>query len=366
MKKHDADSRYLVGTLDKGLEVLEQLERAGRPLNIQQITDASGVQRGAVYRLLYTLARRGYVIRLPNKKYAPVMRRRQVTFGYMAPLTGSAYRSELVVGLRSAAELRHVGLQILDNLEDDVDVSLRNAQSLIDSRIDLAIMFEPVGYVGHVVANRFLLAEIPLVAVDTPVPGALYFGSNNFQAGELAGRALGEFCLERWEGRYDLLILIESSRAGAGAQARVTGVLEGLRECVGEVATSRVVHLDGRAHTAESRNALSDLLRQLPAEARLLISCFNDLAVLGALQALRKAGRVADVAVVGQSAGVETRAELRDPESPLVAAIGYFPERYGEKLISLGLSVVNQERVPPSCYTEHVVLTHVNIGQYYG
>src|SRR5207302_8320377 len=50
-------------TLDKGLTVLEAVERAPHLPTIQELARITGIQRLAVYRLLCTLEQRGYVIR---------------------------------------------------------------------------------------------------------------------------------------------------------------------------------------------------------------------------------------------------------------------------------------------------------------
>ena len=363
--KKEPKRRYRVGTLDKALDVLEAIERAPGPAGIQQLALATGVQRTAVYRLLSTLEGRGYVRRLPDKRYTLYARRRRLSFGYMAPLGGNRFREELVRGLGDAAIESRVELTALDNAESDSEAALTNAQQLIGQRVDLAVMFQPVGAVGHVVADRFAAAGIPLISVETPVPGAFYFGANNYQAGRLAGRALGKFSAESWKGAYDRIVLVESSLSSPSVQARVTGVLEGLREVLGGVPESRVIHLDGRAHLEESRQGVAELLRKFRKPMRLLISGFNDLAALGALRALREAGCEEQAAVVGQNASGESHAELRNSRSRLIMSVAYFPERYGAKLVQLGLSVVTREAVPPAVYTEHLALTHANIDQYY-
>lgn len=365
LRREPARRKYRVGTLEKALDVLEAIERAEHPAGAQELAVATGVQRTAVYRLLSTLEGRGYVQRLPDGRYTLSTRRRRLSFGYMAPLGGTAFREELLRGLSRETARASVDLTTLHNEEADAEAALRNAQELIRQRVDMALMFQPVGAVGLVVADRFASAGIPLIAVETPVPGAFYFGANNYQAGRLAGTALGKFSALRWKGTYDRIVLIESSLSSPSVQARVTGVLEGLRSAIGPVPESRVIHLDGRARLEESRQGMAELLRKLRKPMRLLISGFNDLAALGALQALREAGCEEHAAVVGQNASTESHAELRNPRSRLIMSVAYFPESYGVKLVQLGLSVVNREALQPAVYIGHLALTCANIDQYY-
>ncbi len=358
-------SGYELGTVDKALRVLELLEE-GTALNIQEAAAATGIQRSAVFRLLYTLEKRGYVERLQSKKYRSTYRQRRIRIGYAAPLSGTPFRCDLAAGIRKAAADRNVDLLVLDNHEDDPDTSLKNARLLADAKVDAALTFQPIEAVGHTVTDCFFNAGIPLISIEKPIQGAFYFGANNYQAGKLAGNVLGRFARKNWEGRFDRLVLLESLSTGPAVQARVTGVLAGLKEIVGPVNDSDIVHLEGYAQVETSRKAMAEWLRRVPRRARLLISGFNDPSAVGAVQAVRAARRETDVAIVGQNATEESREEIRNPASRLIASIAYFPERYGGKLINLALSIIHRQPVPPAVYTDHLILDRYNIEKYYG
>jgi ribose transport system substrate-binding protein len=359
--------RYRVATLEKALSVLELLEKGPKPLSIQEIAQATKIQRAAVFRFLCTLEGRGYVERLENKKYCPTSRRRRVQIGYCAPLAGSRFRVDVVASLRDAAEQSNVDLLVVDNDdENDPEASLKNAQFLIDARVDLVIIFQPVEWIGHTMADRFLHAGIPFVTIDIPLQGGVYFGANNYRAGRLAGQVLAKFAAENWKGLYDGVVLVESSLASTTVPARLAGVLVGLRETLGPVDESRVTHLDGRSHFESSREAMASFLARSPKGDRLLIGCFNDPAAVGALHAVRAAGREKNVVIVGQNATEESREEIRNPHSRFIASIAYFPERYGDKLIRLARSILNRDPVPPAVYTEHLVIDHHNVERFYG
>ena len=362
-----AKRRYSVGTLQKGLSVLEKLEKTALPMSIAELADSTGVQRSAVFRLLCTLEERGYVERLSDKRYRSRLVHRRVLLGYCAPFSGTAFRSEVLHSLQQAAADSKVDLMVLDNAEDDPETGLRNAQVLVNAKVDLAMIFQPNQSIGHAVADCFMQAGIPLVTIERPVQGALYFGGNNYQAGKLAGRELGRFALKHWRGKFDHLVLIESPSGSSNVEARVAGVQVGVREVLGAVDESRIIHLCGHLHVESSRHAMEVLLKQLSrsGNTRMLISGFNDLTAVGALRAVRAAGREKDVAVVGQNATEEGRPEIRNPSSRFIASIAYFPEQYGPKMVRLALSVLHHEPVPPAVFTQHVVIDRTNIHQYY-
>jgi ribose transport system substrate-binding protein len=176
---------------------------------------------------------------------------------------------------------------------------------------------------------------------------------------------LGAWARDRWQGRFDRVVLIEGARTSTNVQARLAGVLVGLRDVTGEVDESRVVHLEGRADQDASRAGMAELLDRLPKGTRLLVSGFNDLSALGALQAVRAARREASVAIVGHNAMAEGRAEIRKPGSPFIASVAYFPERYGPRLVSLAHGIADGEQVPPAAYTDHIVIDGRNVDELY-
>jgi len=355
----------LVSTLDKGLDVLETLEAAGGAMSLAEIATRTAIQRTAVFRLLSTLQQRGYVERLPNKKYRCTSRRRRFLVGYCAPLFGSPFREDVTAGLREAAARANVDLMVLDNPEEDAEQAAANAQRLIDAKADLVILFQPAEWVCHTVADCFFRAGVPAISVDAPVAGCVYFGGNNYQAGRLAGQMLARFAREHWKGRFDKVVLLESSLASTNVQARLGGVLVGLKETLKGVEEPHIVHLGTRADQVTSREAMSAFLAKTRPGSKLLVAGFNDRAAVGAVLAARAAGREEDVAVVGQNATLEAREEIRRPDSRLIASIAYFPERYGEKLIRLALAMISRERVPPAVYVDHMVLDHNNIDRIY-
>ena len=60
-----------------------------------------------------------------------------------------------------------------------------------------------------------------------------------------------------------------------------------------------------------------------------------------------------------------TRAELRQPRTPLVASVGYFPEKYGEGLIRLALDILGRRAVPPAVFVRHHIITPENVDHFY-
>ncbi len=360
-----AEDRYNVGTLEKGLRVLDFLDRSGRPMRIHEVAEASGIERGTVFRLLHTLQKHGYVERLPDKSYRGTSRRKPARIGYSGHLGGTPFRRDVTEGIRKAAKEHRVELLLFDNAEDDPKANLANADRLIEAGVDLVLEFQLIESISHVLADRFSGARIPVIAVETPMPGAVFFGANNYKAGRMAGEELGRFAREKWDGRYDRILQLGLPRLGPGPEARLAGAVDGIREILGAVDDSRVVRLECRPDFQSSRDAAAAALRKFRGETRFLIAAFNDRSALGALQAARSAGCEDQVAVVGQNGTEEGREELRNPDSRLIASIAYFPERYGEKIVPLALSLLDRQDVPLAVYTEHAVLDRSTLDRHY-
>ena len=91
----------------------------------------------------------------------------------------------------------------------------------------------------------------------------------------------------------------------------------------------------------------------------------NDPSALGAARAFQEAGRAGDCAVVGQNAELDARVELREPRTPLIASVGYFPEKYGEGLIRLALDILARRPGPPAMFVRHQLITPDNVDHFY-
>ena len=53
---------------------------------------------------------------------------------------------------------------------------------------------------------------------------------------------------------------------------------------------------------------------------------------------------------MGQNASPEGRAELREQRTRFIGSVAYFPERYGDDLIRVGLELLNRRAGAPSSF----------------
>ena len=69
--------------------------------------------------------------------------------------------------------------------------------------------------------------------------------------------------------------------------------------------------------------------------------------------------------MMGQNASPEGRAELREPHTRFIGSVAYFPERYGDDLIRVGLELLNRRPVPPAVFVKHQLITPENVDHFY-
>ena len=360
------EERYLVKSLVHASEVLWAFQHSGEMLRLRDVMDRTGFRKGMCFRLLYTLRHCGFVEKVENNRYrltAEIRRRKKYRIGYAAQGQDSSFAREVHTGLLRAADRAQIELVVLDNRYQP-KIALRNAELLIKERVDLVIEFQTDEAVAPAIASAYQQAGIPMIAIDIPHPGATYFGANNYEAGLLAGRHLARWAKQHWSGHADEILLLELARAGSLPAARVRGIVAGIRDLLHDAASWPVVPIDA---DGQFKTALERVRRHLRVtkSRRILVGAANDPSALGAARAFQEAGRSETCAIVGQNAEPDARAELRQPRTPLIASVGYFPERYGDGLVRLALEILGRRPVAPAMFVKHQIVTKENVDHLY-
>jgi len=365
-KGNTKDSRYLVKSLVHASRVLDSFQSAGEALRLRDIVARTGFNKATCFRLLYTLHQCGFLDRVDENSYrltSEVRRRRLYRIGYAAQGQDSSFDREVVFGLKRAAEREQVELIVADNRYQP-KIALRSADYLIRQRIDLVIEFQADEVVAPDIATKYLEANIPIIAIDIPHPGATYFGANNYRAGLMAGHYLARWARKHWNGEADEILVIELHRAGSLPRVRMRGLRTGLSQAMKTPEPCRMVTIDGDGQFQITLERVRKHLRESRAR-RILVGAANDSSALGALRAFQEAGRSEECAVVGQNAEPEARTELRSPRTRLIASVAYFPEQYGDGLVRLALDILAHKPVPPAVFTNHQLISPENVDHFY-
>jgi ribose transport system substrate-binding protein len=265
---------------------------------------------------------------------------------------------------RAARRLANVELLFRDN-NLEAQAAIANADWFIKHGVDLVIEYQIDVQAGNVMMHKFNQANIPVIAVDIPMPGATFYGADNYLAGYIAGEALGNWVKEHWAGKLDLLLRLEASKAGPVVGARLQGQQNALEVAIGRLNPDQIISIDGPVSMSEIEPVMTGLVSALSAETRVAIIAINDDTALGALSVFQKAGRLGQVVAVGQGADRLGRDTLRRSDLPFLGSTRYAPESYGDYLLDLALKILRGEPVPPAVYNRHDFITRENVDRYY-
>jgi ribose transport system substrate-binding protein len=359
-------SRYVVKSLVHAAQVLNAFQSKGEVLRLRDLVTRTGFSKTMCFRLLYTLHSCGFLEKVGENQYrliSDLRPNRRYRIGYAGQGQDSSFSKEVESSMIRAADSANVELVVVDN-DYDPRIALRSVDQLIRKEIDLAVEFQTDDAVAPAVARKYLEANIPMIAIDIPHPGATYFGANNYEAGLIGGRHLGRWALKNWQGTVNEILMVEITRAGSVPQARIRGMLAGLNEVLRRTDQCKIVHLDGDGQFKTALDGVRKHLRASKAR-RILVGAATDSSALGALRAFEEAGRASECAVVGQNAEPEGRAELREPRTRLIGSVAYFPEKYGPAVIRLALDILARKPTPPAVFIKHQLITPESVDHLY-
>jgi ribose transport system substrate-binding protein len=357
---------YLVKSIVHASRALTAFRGSGEALPLREISARSGLPKSMTFRLLYTLERCGMIEKVGENLYRSTLRpfkQKLYRIGYAAQGTDYQFSREVSAGVERAAAAEGLELISMDNRYNP-KIAQRNADVFVREKVDLVIEFQTNEDIAPIVAAKYRDANIPLIALEVPHPGATYFGANNYEAGLIGGRYLGRWVKQQWHAEVDEIVLISLNRAGSLPKMRLTGMLVGMRESCPSLEHRTATFVDGDGKFGNTFEAMRRYLRSTRAR-RFIVGAINDPSALGALRAFQEAGRTEACAIMGQNASPEGRSELRQKGTRLVGSVAYFPEKYGAEVIGVALDILHHRPVPPAVFVKHQLVTPENVNHVY-
>jgi ribose transport system substrate-binding protein len=356
-------SRYKLETVTRACTILRHFSDVQQALSLGDVVERTGLERTIVFRILKTLEEEGLLRRPEGRRYVSnfsLTIQKRFRIGY-ASQNRDSFSQAVTQGIRWAASRRQIDLIEVENLYS-AKAALRNAQKLVQQKVDLAIEFQVYERIGAQLSSLYEQASIPVIAIEIPQPGAVFFGIDNHRVGQLAGKALVKATHEHWKGEIDELLLLDLEIAGSLPHLRVSGAESTIRKSLS--GSYQILHLDSRGEMERSFELVRQHLQFSP-KRKTIICGVNDLAVLGALRAFSEVGRNNFCLALGVGAFPEARRELRSPQTRLIGSIATFPERYGDNLIQIALDILHHKEVPPAVYAPIQLITPQNIDKFY-
>jgi len=288
------------------------------------------------------------------------------TMAYLGFGSQFAFIAIVDESMQRAAKEAGVNLVFMDN-EFKPEKALENAE-LVAARADIDLVFEFNYYQqqNYAIADIFKAAGKPVIAIDIPIPGATYYGGDNYYAGKMAGIGLGEWAAEKWgSDPVDLVLVEQQSLAGQQTlEARTLGIIAGVQAALPYLKPEQIVRFEGGNAPDKAGEAVAAQLTANPEAKRVLIGMLGDSNAMAAANAAAEAGRDVGVSGIGgDDVGIKAL-QVGDPAN-FVGTTLFLPEHYGDDLIPLGCRLLAGEQIPAEVFVQHVFLNKANVAEYY-
>ena len=260
--------------------------------------------------------------------------------------------------------LNAYGMEVVrtDNEVDGLK-AVKNVETMLTRNIEGLVEFNVDESVGGVIMELCNEAEIPVMAIDIPHPGAVFFGADNAYAGMLAGEAVGEAAMEKW-GDLDILLLIDQMASGELPRQRIFKAEDGLRTVFPDFPEDQVYVIEGGISAEVAQIAVSSFLSAHPDETIGMVS-LQASAGLGVLAAIQVADRDDDCVLVVHNEDYFFSHILNYPESCWYACVTFNLVKYGQWVAPAMREILDTGVVPENVYVEHKILTRDNVDELY-
>ncbi len=237
--------------------------------------------------------------------------------------------------------------------ESDVAAQIAQIEDMIAQGLDGIALAPTDPNALAPVVDAAKAAGIPVVFVDTKGSneGVTFIGTDNEAGAKLAA----DYICGKVEKGSEVAILQGIITQSTG-QARATGSKAGLEACGLKV----VAEQTGEWDRAKGQAAMENIITGNPNIKAVFAS--NDNMALGAVEALKGAGRLADVMVVGYDANPDAAASIMAGE--MSASVAQNPRNMGALGVENALKVKKGEAIDPVIDTGTVLVTKDNAADY--
>ena len=253
----------------------------------------------------------------------------------------------------------HPGFEIIVQAPErgatDIERQIQIVENLITQKVD-ALCVVPAdsrSIVESVAkANK---AGIPFLNIDNKIDATLaqqrnaqlatFIGSDNYLGGKLAG----EYVVQKLDGTGKVAIL-EGVSGVEAAINRKSGFLDYVKQHPGvELVASQPADWDRE----KGLNVFQNILQANP-DIRALFAC-NDEMALGAIQAIRTAGKAGQIIVVGFDATKDGLAAVENRS--MAATVAQLPAEMGRIAVLKAIDLINGKNIDTHISTEVKIIT---------
>lgn len=267
--------------------------------------------------------------------------------------SNAAYAGARLGAERAAARLGASVEHYVPERPDDVEQQIELIDHAIAARPDAVVLVPVHPTAVNPAIGRINAARIPIVSCINrlTVPGAVSFVGSDDHA---LAVAIAGYLFDRLGGEGSVVILEGPPGSSTGSE-RERGFHDAARSCPGvRIVASR----SGRYLQEPGREAMDELLRQVPHIDGVLAA--NDAMALGAIEALRRAGRRPLMA--GINAVPEAIAAIKRGE--LLATVDFSAMHMACLAAECAIRHLRGEAVPEEIILPAVIVDHSNLAEW--
>jgi ribose transport system substrate-binding protein len=272
----------------------------------------------------------------------------------------SPFFNDMQRGAQEAASRLGIDLVVqAAEREIDVERQMQIIENLLQTGVK-ALCVTPSGsreVVPAVVkANR---ANIPVVIVDTRLDKAAsdeagakfvsFIGSDNYEGGRIAAT----FIADATKGQANVAVL-EGIPGHETGDSRLRGFKDGIKDSAGiKIVASQPANWE----RDQGFNVFQNMLQAHP-DIDTLFAC-NDMMALGAVEAIRVAGKTGSIRVVGFDAVEDARKAIKD--GTMLGSVAQFPDEMGRLAVENAVHALKGEPVEADAKVRIELITKDNV-----
>ncbi len=269
------------------------------------------------------------------------------TLGFIVPTMNNPYFADMEKGAKQAASDHGIQVTVVGG-DNDVTKQVKQVEDFIQKKVD-AIIVQTVDTNGIVSAiEQANQAEIPVLTTgETPTGGEILvsIAFDNFESGENAG----EFLAKELDGKGKVLELI-----GVLGQETSRIKSDGFKAALDKYPDMEL--LDSQPAEYDRATAMSVMENFLQKYKEIdAVYAANDEMALGAIQAIKAAGRLDEIKVIGNDGTDDALESVKNGEMIATNATPAFIQGYIG--VDMAVRALHGEKVPAHIKEKNFIIT---------
>jgi len=287
-----------------------------------------------------------------------------IKIGYCSPSQNAPFYVVLSQYVRQYSE--SCGMQfVMADGQDDIIKQITSMEDLVTTGLDILIL-NPLDHKALVPAvNATVESGVPVFIVDSQIDETAHYITSVQASNEGNGELIGEYVVNKLRDRNIRVALISGSQGNPVGREKRLGFVRGFVETQlmiqGRSDLEIVSHGWGNWTLLGGIEAMEDILVAFP-DINLLVA-ENDAMGMGALKAIREAGRDGEILVVGFDGQKEAYELIKEGDFGATALNS--PAELARLVVESVVDYLNGEQINKIIYTPAVLITEDNVDEYY-